>query len=135
MNRAAVARADGACKYDRTSLEGGPSVNTRRALLVGVLAFAAARAEAQCQPAEVAGLTWFANIAQQGFARVVDTGTLGVCDGRVRVDWNEFVHAHAGVLGAPFTAGATVWAQGWWRDPQAPLGGAATHGLSFTLCP
>lgn len=67
---------------------------------------------------------------------VLDTGgTPGVCDGRVSVDWNEFVHVHAGALGAPFTAGTSVWAQGWWRDPQAPLGGAATHGLSFTLCP
>jgi hypothetical protein len=62
-------------------------------------------------------------------------GTPGVCDGQLRADWNAFVHANPGALGVPFAVGQTIWAQGWYRDPQAPSGGAATQGLSFTLCP
>jgi hypothetical protein len=62
-------------------------------------------------------------------------GTPGACDGTLRVDWNAFVASTPGALGAPFTAGQSVWAQGWWRDPQSPARGAATQGLLFTLCP
>jgi len=67
---------------------------------------------------------------------IVDSGgTLGGCDGEVRVDWNAYRASHPFALGAPFTAGATVWAQAWNRDSLSPTGLPATQGLSFVLCP
>ncbi len=59
-------------------------------------------------------------------------GTSGACDGSLRVDWNAFRAANPGALGAPFSAGQTLWAQAWWRDA---AGGVSTQGLEFSLCP
>jgi hypothetical protein len=62
-------------------------------------------------------------------------GTLGNCDGTLSVDWNVFRATHPSALGAPFTAGRVVYAQGWFRDPPAPKTTSLSNGLIFMLCP
>jgi hypothetical protein len=62
-------------------------------------------------------------------------GTAGACDGMLSEDWNAFIAAHPNALGQPFAAGATVWAQGWFRDPPAPKGTNLSDGLVFQLLP
>jgi hypothetical protein len=62
-------------------------------------------------------------------------GTDGACDGYLGLDWNTYVAANPGAVGAPFAAGDTVWAQGWFRDPPAPKGTHLSNGLRFTITP
>lgn len=62
-------------------------------------------------------------------------GAPGSCDGALSIDWNLFLTAHSGPLGAPFFGGKTVWAQAWFRDPGAPGGTNLSDGLWFTVCP
>lgn len=73
--------------------------------------------------------------ARQRLGTANSTGTSGACDGEARFDWNAFRSSHPAALGVPFSAGAVVYAQAWWRDPASKSGGASTDGLSFTLCP
>jgi hypothetical protein len=47
-------------------------------------------------------------------------GNVGACDGQLLLDWNQFQQTHPNALGAPFTSGARVWAQAWFRDPPSP---------------
>jgi hypothetical protein len=62
-------------------------------------------------------------------------GTAGACDGRIAVDWNQFVAVQPAVVGTPFLGGETVWAQAWFRDVLAPGGTTLSNGLWFTVCP
>jgi hypothetical protein len=62
-------------------------------------------------------------------------GTDGACDGTLSEDWLAFVAAHPGALGAPFAAGQTVNAQGWFRDPPAAKTTSLSNGLEFTVGP
>jgi hypothetical protein len=51
------------------------------------------------------------------------------------LDWNAFVANHPGALGAPFSAGQLVEAQGWFRDPPSPKATMLSDALEFALCP
>jgi Tol biopolymer transport system component len=62
-------------------------------------------------------------------------GTVGACDGQLVVDWNQFIHSGAGLLGWPYRGGETAWAQAWFRDPLAPGGSNLSNALWFTVCP
>lgn len=62
-------------------------------------------------------------------------GTAGACDGALSNDWLAFVAANPGALGAPFSAGIVVNAQGWRRDPPAVKTTNLSDGLEFTLTP
>jgi hypothetical protein len=62
-------------------------------------------------------------------------GTAGLCDGALALDWNAYVTANSGALGNPFTAGDTVWAQAWFRDPPSPKTTNLSNGLRFTVEP
>lgn len=62
-------------------------------------------------------------------------GTFFQCDGRLAVDWNAFVAANSGALGAPFTNGTHVYAQGWFRDPPSPKTSSLSDALEFLPCP
>jgi hypothetical protein len=62
-------------------------------------------------------------------------GINGACNGSLSLDWNAWRNAHSTGLGAPFAPGQSVWAQGWFRDPPAPLGTSLSNGLEFTLTP
>lgn len=62
-------------------------------------------------------------------------GILGACNGTLALDWNAFVAASPGALGAPFPSGAVIDAQGWWRDPASSKSTALSNALEFTLQP
>lgn len=62
-------------------------------------------------------------------------GTLGQCDGQLSLDWNAFHVAFPGALGTPFTAGAKVYAQAWYRDPPAPRTTNLSDAIELTMLP
>jgi uncharacterized delta-60 repeat protein len=61
-------------------------------------------------------------------------GSVGACDGELRIDLNAWRTANPTALGAPFTAGQVLYAQGWFRDAGAAKGTNLSDGLRFTLC-
>ncbi len=61
-------------------------------------------------------------------------GSVGACDGELRVDFNAWRTANPNALGFPFTAGQLFHAQGWFRDSGAAKGTNLSDGLKFSLC-
>jgi hypothetical protein len=62
-------------------------------------------------------------------------GTSGQCNGAFHTDWLAFLAANPTALGAPFSAGVTVDAQAWYRDPAAVKTTSLSNGLEFTTVP
>jgi len=62
-------------------------------------------------------------------------GTTNQCDGSLTIDWNAFRAANPNALGAPFNVGATVYSQGWFRDPPQPKTTSLSNGLQFNVLP
>ena len=62
-------------------------------------------------------------------------GTAGACDGAIALDWCAYVATHPSALGAPFSAGTSVWAQLYFRDPPGPKTTALSNALTFTVIP
>jgi len=62
-------------------------------------------------------------------------GTLSQCDGSISIDWLAYLAANPAAFGNPFSAGTTVWAQTWYRDPPSPKSTSLSNGLRFTTCP
>jgi hypothetical protein len=62
-------------------------------------------------------------------------GTDGACDGMLSVDWRDFMTCKPWVLGSPPSAGVTVCAQGWFKDPPAVKSTNLTSALQFTVVP
>jgi hypothetical protein len=62
-------------------------------------------------------------------------GTLGACDGTLLFDWNAYQTANPSSLGSPFAAGQRVYAQGWYRDPQASKTTNLSDALEMTYIP
>jgi hypothetical protein len=62
-------------------------------------------------------------------------GTAGACNGSIALDWNAYCATHPTSLGVPFSAGQSVWAQLYFRDPPGPKTTALSNGLTFTVCP
>ncbi len=62
-------------------------------------------------------------------------GVIASCNGTLSLDWNAFHAANPGALGAPFTAGSKVYAQGWFRDPPAPKSTNLSNALELTVVP
>jgi hypothetical protein len=62
-------------------------------------------------------------------------GTSAQCNGVLNLDWNAFLTANPGALGAPFQSGDVVWMQGWFRDPPASKTTNLSDALQFTLQP
>jgi hypothetical protein len=60
-------------------------------------------------------------------------GSLGGCDGELALDWNAWRAVNPSALGAPFSAGAVLFAQAWFRDPGAARGTNLSNAVSFTL--
>jgi hypothetical protein len=61
-------------------------------------------------------------------------GSVGACDGELRIDFNAWRAANPSALGSPFTAGQVLYVQGWFRDSGAAKGTNLSDGLRFTLC-
>jgi hypothetical protein len=66
---------------------------------------------------------------------VQSSGGSGACSGRFSNDWLAFLAAHPTAFGAPFSAGTSVYAQAWFRDPSAPDTTNLSNGLVFTTAP
>lgn len=62
-------------------------------------------------------------------------GTSGACDGTLTLDWDLFQQTHPGALGAPWSAGDTVFAQGWIRDPASPGNTTLSNALVLRFQP
>jgi hypothetical protein len=62
-------------------------------------------------------------------------GTDGSCDGAMTLDFNDYIFTTPGALGTPFSAGDTVWAQAWFRDPPSPKTTHLSNGLEFRVGP
>lgn len=62
-------------------------------------------------------------------------GTNGQCDGQISLDWNAFHMLLPGALGAPFSVGDKVYAQGWYRDPPAPRTTNLSDAVELTHVP
>lgn len=71
----------------------------------------------------------------QRMSALTTGGTSGACDGTLSQDWRSYVHSHPTALGQPFSAGDSVWAQAWFRDPPASKTTSLTDALEFTLLP
>lgn len=66
---------------------------------------------------------------------VLDSGgTNGQCDGEFRLDFNAWMTANPGAIGAPFVTGQAFYTQGWFRDPGAPKQTNLSNALRFSLC-
>jgi hypothetical protein len=65
----------------------------------------------------------------------VSGGTPNGCDGVLSVDFLDYVATHPTALGVPLNAGASIWAQAWFRDPPAPGTTNLSDGVRWTMCP
>ncbi|NUP96793.1 MAG: hypothetical protein HUU28_11580 [Planctomycetaceae bacterium] len=65
----------------------------------------------------------------------VSGGTAGLCDGTLTLDWNAYQAAFPTALGQPWSAGDTVWAQAWFRDPPAGKSTNLSNGIEMTYVP
>lgn len=59
-------------------------------------------------------------------------GAANSCQGVLTLDWNQFQLNNPQALGQPFTAGETVFIQGWYRDPPSPLSTNFSNALVLT---
>jgi hypothetical protein len=62
-------------------------------------------------------------------------GTIGQCDGSLALDWNAFQLANPTALGNPWSTGASVFAQGWYRDPPAVKTTNLSDAVELTYVP
>lgn len=62
-------------------------------------------------------------------------GTSGLCDGSLTNDWDAFLAANPGGLGAPFAVGDKLYAQAWYRDPPASKTTNLSDALELTYAP
>lgn len=62
-------------------------------------------------------------------------GTPNVCDGAYTLDWNAYQSTHPLAQGNPWSAGAKVHAQAWFRDPLAVKSSNLSNALEMTYVP
>ncbi|MCC7015418.1 MAG: hypothetical protein IT454_22860 [Planctomycetes bacterium] len=62
-------------------------------------------------------------------------GIAGQCNGTLSIDWNSWIAQRSGTLGASFSVGQAVQAQGWFRDPPAPKSTSLSNAIEFYVCP
>ncbi len=72
---------------------------------------------------------------RQRMGVTLSSGNLNLCNGVIARDVLAWAAATPGALATPFSAGTTLYFQGWMRDPLMPTGGILTGGWSTTLCP
>lgn len=70
----------------------------------------------------------------QRMGNISTGGTIGQCNGELRLDFNAWMTANPAALGGPFAQGQTIRAQGWYRDPAAPGQTNLSNAIAFTLC-
>ena len=62
-------------------------------------------------------------------------GMANDCDGELILNWNLYQATHPTAIGQPWFVGATLWGQGWFRDPPAPKTTNLSNGLEMTYVP
>jgi len=62
-------------------------------------------------------------------------GTFGACDGAFVLDWNAYQTANPLALGNPWSVGARVYAQAWFRDPLAVKSTNLSNAVVLTYVP
>lgn len=62
-------------------------------------------------------------------------GTAGTCSGSFTLDWNALQQSNPSALGQPWTTGATVYAQAWFRDPPSAKSTHLSNALRLTYLP
>lgn len=62
-------------------------------------------------------------------------GSPNQCNGVLALDWLTFVATSPSALGAPFSPGDAVNAQGWFRDPPSPKQSNLSNALQFICVP
>jgi hypothetical protein len=62
-------------------------------------------------------------------------GTINACDGAFALDWSAYQTAHPLVLGNPWSVGAKVFVQAWFRDPTAAKSSNLGNALEMTYVP
>jgi hypothetical protein len=62
-------------------------------------------------------------------------GNAGACDGTYVLDWNALQTANPTALGNPWSAGAKVYAQSWFRDPPAVKSTNLSNAVELTYVP
>jgi len=70
----------------------------------------------------------------QRMGNISTGGTIGQCNGELRLDFNAWIAANPAALGGPFAQGQTIRAQGWYRDPAAPGQTNLSNAVAFTIC-
>ncbi len=59
-------------------------------------------------------------------------GSSGLCDGVLQQDWNAWQAARPTALGQPWSSGASVDVQAWFRDPLSCRGSGLSEGIRLT---
>jgi len=75
-------------------------------------------------------------ISTSGLRRIasqLSTGTPGLCDGELSVDFNHYYATQGG--DPTLVPGASVDLQAWYRDPQSAGGANLTNAGTFHMCP
>jgi hypothetical protein len=62
-------------------------------------------------------------------------GTAGQCDGALSLNWNVFQTSTPNALGAPWSAGAKAYVQGWFRDPPSCKSTSLSDAVELTYQP
>jgi hypothetical protein len=62
-------------------------------------------------------------------------GSIGACDGSLTQDVHAFLGGNPAALGQPFAAGGKMFAQAWYRDPQAVKTTNLSNALELTFLP
>jgi hypothetical protein len=62
-------------------------------------------------------------------------GTTAQCNGAFSLDWHTFQAANTGLIGQPWSLGAKVYAQAWFRDPPAPKTTNLSDAVEMTYVP
>ena len=63
------------------------------------------------------------------------TGSTGLCDGTLVLDWNAYQTANPGAVGNPWSSGDVVQVQAWFRDPPAGKSTNLSNAIEMTYLP
>jgi Tol biopolymer transport system component len=86
-------------------------------------------------PWPAGGTSWLCLFAASGTLVQLSGGTPGNCDGTLALDWNAYFSSHPSAPGQPWTVGARVRAQAWFRDPPGANSTNLSNAIELTCVP
>ena len=72
---------------------------------------------------------------QQRTANQNSGGIAGTCSGSLALDWDAYEQSHPSALGNPWSAGAQVFVQAWYRDPPSAKSTHLSNAIQLTYLP